>query len=153
MCDTFVALGNSTADGRVLFAKNSDREPNEASELVIIPRSTHAAGETVRCTYTIIIGVVHNASFSACNGGRPQTCRNHINRGYRQLQYVDLWKSPYFTVSDTLIYVRNTEHILRTTTIEYEHKHRSFPYTERLLSVTSSPGTLLDNHMDIALQR
>lgn len=51
MCDTFVALGNSTADGRVLFAKNSDREPNEASELVIIPRATHQAGEMVRCTY------------------------------------------------------------------------------------------------------
>jgi len=34
MCDTIVALGNSTTDGNVLFAKNSDREPNEAHEVV-----------------------------------------------------------------------------------------------------------------------
>lgn len=51
MCDTIVALGNSTADGKVLFAKNSDREPNEAHELVIIPRAEHAADEMVKCTY------------------------------------------------------------------------------------------------------
>ena len=29
MCDTMVALGNSTKDGVTLFAKNSDRQPNE----------------------------------------------------------------------------------------------------------------------------
>lgn len=51
MCDTIVALGNSTAEGKVLFAKNSDREPNEAHELAIIPRCQHQAGETVKCTY------------------------------------------------------------------------------------------------------
>lgn len=51
MCDTIVALGNSTADGKVLFAKNSDREPNEAHELVIIPRAKHQPGEMVKCTY------------------------------------------------------------------------------------------------------
>lgn len=51
MCDTMVALGNSTADGSVLFAKNSDREPNEAHHLLLIPAATHAAGSTVKCTY------------------------------------------------------------------------------------------------------
>ena len=51
MCDTLVALGNSTADGSVIFAKNSDREPNEAHELILIPRASHPAGSTVRCTY------------------------------------------------------------------------------------------------------
>lgn len=51
MCDTFVALGNSTRDGQVLFAKNSDRDPNEAHEIVIVPAATHKDGETVRCTY------------------------------------------------------------------------------------------------------
>jgi secernin len=51
MCDTLVALGNSTADGSVIFAKNSDREPNEAHELVLIPHASHATGSTVRCTY------------------------------------------------------------------------------------------------------
>ena len=51
MCDTVVALGNSTADGSVIFGKNSDREPNEAHEVVLIPAASHAAGSTVKCTY------------------------------------------------------------------------------------------------------
>lgn len=51
MCDTMVALGNSTQDGSVLFAKNSDRDPNEAHEIVIIPAANHAAGSMVKCTY------------------------------------------------------------------------------------------------------
>jgi len=51
MCDTIVALGNSTADGKTLFAKNSDREPNEAHDLVIVPRAKHQPGELVSCTY------------------------------------------------------------------------------------------------------
>jgi dipeptidase len=51
MCDTIVALGNSTADGSVIFAKNSDRDPNEAQEVVLIPRQKHTAGSTVKCTY------------------------------------------------------------------------------------------------------
>lgn len=57
MCDTIVALGNSTADGKVLFAKNSDREPNEAHELVIIPHAHHKVGEKVKCTYIEIAQV------------------------------------------------------------------------------------------------
>jgi secernin len=51
MCDTLVALGNSTADGSVIFAKNSDREPNEAHELVLIHHASHATDSMVRCTY------------------------------------------------------------------------------------------------------
>lgn len=51
MCDTIVALSSVTADGSVILAKNSDREPNEAHELLLIPRTTHPAGSTVRCTY------------------------------------------------------------------------------------------------------
>ena len=51
MCDTMVALGSVTADGATLFAKNSDREPNEAHELLRIPAARHAAGERVQCTY------------------------------------------------------------------------------------------------------
>lgn len=51
MCDTFVALGNSTSDGSVIFAKNSDREPNEAHELALIPNATHPSNSMVRCTY------------------------------------------------------------------------------------------------------
>lgn len=54
MCDTLVALGNSTKDGSVIFAKNSDRDPNEAHELVSVPRTKHPEGSMVRCTYVEI---------------------------------------------------------------------------------------------------
>jgi len=51
MCDTLVAVGDATADGSVILAKNSDREPNEAQVLTHVPRTHHAPGSTVQCTY------------------------------------------------------------------------------------------------------
>ncbi|HNS50413.1 MAG TPA: C69 family dipeptidase [Anaerolineae bacterium] len=51
MCDTLVALGDSTVDGSVLLAKNSDREPNEAQVLTYLPRLRHEPGSRLRCTY------------------------------------------------------------------------------------------------------
>lgn len=45
-----VALGNTTRDGKVLFAKNSDRQPNEPHILIHIPRQRHQSGK-VKCTY------------------------------------------------------------------------------------------------------
>lgn len=51
MCDTLVALGNATADGSVILAKNSDREPNEAHAVVWQPRLSHLPGSVVACTY------------------------------------------------------------------------------------------------------
>jgi dipeptidase len=47
MCDSFVAI---TDDG-VMFAKNSDRDPNEAQPLEWVPAADHPAGETVSCTW------------------------------------------------------------------------------------------------------
>jgi len=41
MCDTMVALGSVTESGHVIFAKNSDREPNEAQVLLRIPRKKY----------------------------------------------------------------------------------------------------------------
>ncbi|MEX2723529.1 MAG: C69 family dipeptidase [Candidatus Freyarchaeota archaeon] len=51
MCDTLVALGNSTEDGSVIFGKNSDRPPNEAQVIRHIPRMEHPEGSKVKCTY------------------------------------------------------------------------------------------------------
>lgn len=51
MCDTFVALPNTTRDGSLIFAKNSDREPNEAHELRLIPHAVHPADSMLECTY------------------------------------------------------------------------------------------------------
>src|SRR5512139_2745316 len=59
MCDTLVALGNVTADGVTLFGKNSDREPNEAHQLLRVPAAEHPAGSTVQCTYLEIPQVDH----------------------------------------------------------------------------------------------
>lgn len=50
MCDTMVRVG---AD-RVLFGKNSDRDPNEAQLLEWQPALEHPAGASVACTYLTI---------------------------------------------------------------------------------------------------
>ncbi len=50
MCDTFVALPDATADGSVLLGKNSDREPNEAHELLLLPAAHHRGGDSVTAT-------------------------------------------------------------------------------------------------------
>ena len=54
VCDTMVALGNATQDGSVIFAKNSDRQPNEPHLLIRIPRKRHPKGAQVKCTYITI---------------------------------------------------------------------------------------------------
>lgn len=61
MCDTIVALGNSTRDGSILFAKNSDRQPNEPLLLIHVPKKTYPEGATLHCTYIDIdqVGVTN----------------------------------------------------------------------------------------------
>jgi len=55
MCDTLVSL---TTDG-VLFAKNSDRHPNEAQGLAWHPAADHAPGDSVACTWATIPQAAH----------------------------------------------------------------------------------------------
>ncbi len=51
MCDSFVALGNSTASGSVLLAKSADTSVNEAQHLVRQPRCEYREGAFVRITH------------------------------------------------------------------------------------------------------
>ncbi len=51
MCDTFVALPDVTLDGKLIFAKNSDRPNGEIQDVVCFPARQHASGDTLECTY------------------------------------------------------------------------------------------------------
>ncbi len=62
MCDTFVVMPDVTRDGSIIFGKNSDREPNEAQTIELIPAMDHSTGSRVRCTYIDIPQVEHTYS-------------------------------------------------------------------------------------------
>ena len=51
MCDTLVALGNTTEDRSVIFGKNSDRPQEEVQLITYLPRIKYPKGEQVKCTY------------------------------------------------------------------------------------------------------
>ncbi len=51
MCDTFVATAAATADGSVVFGKNSNREANEAQALEYHPAREYPSGARLKCTY------------------------------------------------------------------------------------------------------
>jgi dipeptidase len=57
MCDTFIALSSATADGSVIFAKNSDREANEAQQLEFHESKSYRKDDVVDCTYISIAQV------------------------------------------------------------------------------------------------
>lgn len=50
MCDILVATSSATEKGEMIFAKNSDRDPNEAQVLEFYPRQQHDE-EKIRLTY------------------------------------------------------------------------------------------------------
>ena len=54
MCDTFVALSNSTRDGSIIFGKNSDRPDSEVQLITYNPNSKYSKGEELQCTYISI---------------------------------------------------------------------------------------------------
>jgi secernin len=66
MCDTLAALPEATARGATLFAKNSDRERNEAQALAMSPR--RRGGGVLRTTY---ISLPDAAATHACLLSRP----------------------------------------------------------------------------------
>ena len=68
MCDTLVALGDATADGGMLFAKNSDRERNEAQLVEMTPRRRANPGDLLKLTY---IAIPETAETNACMLSRP----------------------------------------------------------------------------------
>lgn len=53
-CDTFIAYPPTTADGIVLFGKNSDRPAGEGQSIIKYPASEHKEGAAVKCTYISI---------------------------------------------------------------------------------------------------
>ncbi len=67
-CDSLVALGSATADGSVLFAKNSDRPARECQPLALIPAATHSPGSSVQCQY---IGIPQVERTLRILGSRP----------------------------------------------------------------------------------
>lgn len=51
MCDTIVALSNSTVNKEVIFAKNSDRDANEAQFPILIHGQRFNENSKVKCSY------------------------------------------------------------------------------------------------------
>ena len=54
MCDTLCALPGWSKNGSTLFAKNSDRSPNEPHIVRFVPAQKHAPGSMVTCTYITV---------------------------------------------------------------------------------------------------
>ena len=71
MCDTLTALGPATSDGRTLFAKNSDRERNEAQGVSFSPARASPPGARLRATY---IEVDEAPQTHACLCPAPSGC-------------------------------------------------------------------------------
>jgi dipeptidase len=67
-CDSLVVLSGASADGAVLFAKNSDRPGGECQPLVQIAAARHPPGARLRCQYVEIPQVAETARVI---GSRP----------------------------------------------------------------------------------
>jgi dipeptidase len=59
MCDSFIVAPARSSSGAMLFAKNSDRERNEAQALEFHPAAAHAPGAALKCTYITIPQAAH----------------------------------------------------------------------------------------------
>ena len=56
MCDTFIAMQNTTADGSIIFFKNSDRDANEPQYMLFQPRMDHdlEINTNIQATYMTV---------------------------------------------------------------------------------------------------
>ena len=65
MCDTFVALADSTKEGKTIFGKNSDRPYDEVQNIVYFPPKKHDE-KMVACTYIEIPQVKETLGILLC---------------------------------------------------------------------------------------
>lgn len=78
-CDSLLAVGAQTASSRPIFAKNSDRPPDEAQPLVQVTAAEHAEGTKLRCQYIEIDQAPRTSAFL---GSRPHWlwgCEHGLN--------------------------------------------------------------------------
>ena len=61
MCDIYVALGNYTKNGNIIFGKNSDRLEAEAQLITHTPRMKHSKEDLLECTHVSIPQVSETA--------------------------------------------------------------------------------------------
>ena len=66
MCDTFAVPPSRTADGGMLFAKNSDRRPNEPHAVLRTYPIDYPAGAQLECTYICIPQAAHTYACLLC---------------------------------------------------------------------------------------
>jgi hypothetical protein len=62
MCNTFVAMTDSTTDGSVIFGKNSDRPAGEIQLVETFPAQTYPDKQLLLCTYIEIPQARHTYS-------------------------------------------------------------------------------------------
>ncbi len=79
MSDTLVALSAYTADASVLFAKNSDRSPNEPQELIRTFPVNYPSDATVECTYITIQQAEHTNACLLCKPSWAWGCEMGTN--------------------------------------------------------------------------
>mgnify|MGYP003411426687 FL=1 len=78
-CDSVVALPPRTRGSRPIFAKNSDRPPDEAQPLIQVAAVDHRPGSKLRCQYIEIDQVSRTHAFL---GSRPHWlwgCEHGVN--------------------------------------------------------------------------
>ena len=63
MCDTFVIPPHQTSSGKMIFGKNSDREPNEMQSVEYYPAKDHQVNDKLDCTYVSVPQAAHTHAY------------------------------------------------------------------------------------------